>query len=105
VACSGIISDSQFIIQRLFEEAQNYYSIYDSEIPVKRLVLSLSKLVHKNTMSTNIRPFGVRTCFISYDDVSKCSVLEVDCMGSCHDCYATSLGNEIRLNYVCTILP
>lgn len=92
VASSGIISDVNFLTDRMFEESTDYSYVYGSEQPTSRLALSIADYVHSRTLSARYRPLGIRMCIASYDDVSRGSILEIDAIGNLHSCQLSCLG-------------
>ena len=92
VSSSGIVSDVNFITDRMFEEATEHSFIFGCDPVPLRLAMSLANYVHERTISARYRPLGLRTCIASFNDVSKASILEIDAIGNVHKCKLTCIG-------------
>ena len=94
VSSSGIVSDVNFITDKMFEEATEHSFIFGCDPPASRLAMSIADYVHERTISARYRPLGIRTCIASYDEISKASILEIDSIGNLHKCRLTCVGKE-----------
>ena len=100
VSSSGIVSDVNFLTDKMFEEATEHSFIFGCDPPASRLAMSLADYVHERTISARYRPLGIRTCIASYDDISKASIHEIDAIGNLHKCKLTCIGNYLLLLFL-----
>jgi 20S proteasome alpha/beta subunit len=93
ISVIGMGVDSVYIADKAFEEVLEYNFIYNTELPLSRLASSLSTMIHKRTLSTFLRPFGIKTMLIGYDTKVGPQLIEIDPMGSLHRCKVTFGGH------------
>ena len=60
VCGSGVVSDVNFLINKLFEDSVQHVYLYGEDPPPIRIVSSLADYVHEKTLSARFRPLGVR---------------------------------------------
>lgn len=94
VSSSGIISDVNYLTNKIFEEATEHSFAFGSDPPASRMALSLADYIHDRTMSARYRPLGIRMCLASYDEVSKASITEIDVIGNIHRCKLSCIGES-----------
>ena len=95
VSSSGIISDVNYLTNKIFEEATEHSFAFGSDPPASRMALSLADYIHDRSMSARYRPLGIRMCIASYDEVSKASITEIDVIGNIHRCKLSCIGELI----------
>jgi len=59
IATSGIIADARVLAQYTRDECLNHRYVFESEMPVRRLVIQLSDKSHVYTQQQKKRPYGV----------------------------------------------
>jgi 20S proteasome alpha/beta subunit len=74
--------------------------VYGTVSPVQRVLKSTATLVHERSMLKYARPYGIRVISMSYDTVDGTELLELDPLGSCHNCSAIAIGK----NYHCSLI-
>lgn len=92
VSSSGIVSDVQFVTNKLFEDSLDHVQLFGSETPAIRAATNIANYVHERTLSVRYRPLGIRMCIASYDETSKGSILEIDAMGNLNKCKVACIG-------------
>jgi 20S proteasome alpha/beta subunit len=92
VSSSGIVSDVNYLTQKMFEEATEHSFIFGSDPPASRMAMSLADYVHDRSISARYRPLGIRMCIASYDDISDASITEIDAIGNLHRCKLSCIG-------------
>jgi 20S proteasome alpha/beta subunit len=92
VSSSGIVSDVNYLTQKIFEEATEHSFVFGSDPPASRMALSLADYVHDRSISARYRPLGIRMCIASYDDISNASITEIDAIGNLHRCKLSCIG-------------
>jgi 20S proteasome alpha/beta subunit len=93
IACcsSGIMADSLYFANRLFEEVANHNYAYGTDPSVIRLSKSAANILHERTLK-NYRPLGVKAILCGWDMRGKLDINEVDPMGNIHSCKASCIG-------------
>lgn len=79
---SGVASDINYLVEKMYDKYSNDKYIYDSDIPASRLSSFLSKYIYKYTLDTKYRPFGVKMCILGYNSLTGASLFEVDPFGN-----------------------
>ena len=92
VSSSGIVSDVNYLTQKMFEEATEHSFVFGSDPPASRMAMSLADYVHDRSISARYRPLGIRMCIASYDDMSNASITEIDAIGNLHRCRLSCIG-------------
>ena len=92
IASSGIVSDVDYLANMMFEEANEYIYLFNSDPPASRLAQTVADFVHERTLSSRYRPMGVRICIASYDTVSNATITEIDVMGNVRQCELSCIG-------------
>lgn len=88
---SGIMADSLYFANKLFEEVANHNYAYGSDPSVIRLSKSAANILHERTLK-NYRPLGVKAILCGWDMQSQLDIIEVDPMGNIHSCKASCIG-------------
>jgi 20S proteasome alpha/beta subunit len=89
---SGIVSDVDFLANKMFEEANDYLYLFKSDPPAIRIAQSIADFMHERTLSARYRPMGVRMCVASFDAVANATITEIDPIGNIHRCELSCLG-------------
>jgi len=89
---TGISSDINYLINKLFEAVINHETVFDSSVPVIRITNNLASYIHSRTMTSKYRPFGIRLCIIGYDKSLGSLVLDIDALGNKHQNKLCCLG-------------
>ncbi|KAJ2807556.1 putative proteasome subunit alpha type-7 [Coemansia helicoidea] len=61
IAAAGWMSDTRHLVKRARDEAHQYHSIYNAEIPAKIIAERMGMYVQAYTLYSSVRPFGVST--------------------------------------------
>ena len=89
----GINSDGKHISRKAQDYVNAHYYSFDRPPPPTRAVKYIADYIHKQTLYSRLRPFGISLCFASFDDiVGESRMQEVDCFGNIHDCQLTCSG-------------
>ena len=97
----GITADCVYIKNKMFEEISNSQYIFGSPPIGKRLVTNIAARIHRQTLETHLRPFGVKLCIACVDEqTGHPQVFEVDGLGSTHACQITCLGRLLHFLYI-----
>lgn len=97
-SCSGVISDRNFILDKLNDEFSNYLYVFSSEMPLSRLANSISKYIYSHTLSNRYRPFGIRLSIVGYDTLRRTtSLFDIDPSGFCYDSEIVCTGEHSKL--------
>jgi len=95
MAARGVASDIGYAQNLLFEQASQHSFIYSTPIPTGRLARVLSDEMHLRTMQRRLRPLGLRSCIVGYDEgEGRGNLFEVDVMGNCFECTTACLGSS-----------
>jgi 20S proteasome alpha/beta subunit len=92
ISSAGVVSDVNILHDKIFDDVIESSFIFGGPSPAIRIATRVADLMHGRTLSAMHRPFGVRICFISYDEVSKARVFEIDSMGNLHRCKLSFIG-------------
>jgi 20S proteasome alpha/beta subunit len=99
LAYVGITADCTYLKNKMFEEISNSNYMFGTTPPIgKRLVTSIATRIHRHTLETHLRPFGVKLCIACVDEQAGPQVFEVDGLGSFHSCRMTCLGMYVRVD-------
>ena len=112
-ASVGVVADTIYLSDILFDQVTNHKYIYGNSMPISRLAKKLSSLIHVRTLERTTRPFGVHACLIGRmyalgeggrkeDEDDDLWIYEIDALGNIYVCrwccIGSSLENASRLN-------
>ena len=86
-AVAGLAADASFVRDKLFDEAAEHRFVFGAEMSLPRLAASVAAMMHRRTLSSYLRPLGVRIALIGVHQL-----LEIDPLGGLHSCRAVFLG-------------
>lgn len=96
----GIQSDLTFLYDKLFEHNLQARSLSGKDLPIQRLAAYTASLIHAQTFSSGVRPFGVGLVLFGsvkdggFTGRDRLRLYEVDALGHCHDCVVTAIGKH-----------
>ena len=86
-AAAGLAADASFVRDMLFDEAAEHRFVFGAEMSLPRLAASIATMMHRRTLSSYLRPLGVRIALIGVHQL-----LEIDPLGGLHSCRAVFMG-------------
>jgi 20S proteasome subunit alpha 6 len=72
MAISGMTSDARYLARVMRTELLNHRYVYESALPVQRLVVSVSDKAQASTQRSSKRPLGVGTLVVGVDKAGPC---------------------------------
>eukprot|EP01105_Mastigella_eilhardi_P007045 TRINITY_DN18513_c0_g1_i1.p1 TRINITY_DN18513_c0_g1~~TRINITY_DN18513_c0_g1_i1.p1 ORF type:complete len:255 (-),score=77.72 TRINITY_DN18513_c0_g1_i1:57-722(-) len=90
VAISGLCADARVISKFMRQECLNHTFVYDSPLPVERLVSAVADKSQIHTQRSGRRPYGVGFLVVGYD--TKPHLLETCPSGNYFDFKAQAIG-------------
>lgn len=120
IAATGLPSDRAVLLDALVEEARDEEYVFGgaevnaaSPRPRRggtRLMQSLARRIHRQSLSARMRPAGVRFLALTrqagpavQQQPPDVTLLDVDSLGAIHECEAVALGKYMK--YVCEMDP
>ena len=106
-ASVGVVADTIYLADTLFDQVTNHKYVYGNSVPISRLAKYLSILTHSRTLERTVRPFGVHSCLIgrmNAQDVGERNVgedsdlwiYEVDTLGNIFGCHWCCIGSTLE---------
>ncbi|PFX33180.1 proteasome subunit alpha type-2 [Stylophora pistillata] len=90
---SGMGPDYRVLVRHARKIAQQYYLMYQEEIPTAQLVQKLASVIQEYTQSGGVRPFGVSLLVAGWDD-DRPYLFQCDPSGSYFAWKATAMGKN-----------
>ncbi|XP_031500970.1 proteasome subunit alpha type-1-A-like [Nymphaea colorata] len=100
VAMAGLAADGRVLWRYLASECINYKFVYESPIPVSRLVARLADKAQACTMASLKRPYGVG-CLVAGTDESGVHLYYNCPSGDYFECQAFAIGSHSQAAKVC----
>lgn len=92
---SGMGPDYRVLVRRARKLAQQYYVVYQEEIPTVQLVQRVANVMQEYTQSGGVRPFGVSLLMSGWDeDFQKPFLFQCDPSGAYFAWKATAIGRN-----------
>mmetsp|Transcript_49891 Transcript_49891/g.44703 ORF Transcript_49891/g.44703 Transcript_49891/m.44703 type:complete len:270 (+) Transcript_49891:81-890(+) len=101
IGVSGLISDGRRLCKYMRSETLNHRYVYNSSMPLSRLVLDVADKCQGQTQTSQGRPFGVGLLIIGYD-AKGAHLYETDPAGNYFEYFAHSIGarNQAAKTYL-----
>ena len=94
LASIGIISDSNFLLGKLFSEVTNHQYLYDTRLKFPRVCKLISELKYERTLTASKRPLGIEEVLIGLDVHGNATLIHVDTFGNIFHCETCCVGYE-----------
>ena len=91
IAISGLTADARYLCKYMRNECLNHKWVYESQMPVERLVKHISDKSQIHTQQYGSRPYGVGLLVIGYD-VNGPHLFETSPSANYFDYYAQAIG-------------
>ncbi|XP_071943486.1 proteasome subunit alpha type-2 [Antedon mediterranea] len=92
---SGMGPDYRVLVRRARKLAQQYYMVYQEQIPTAQLVHKVASVMQEYTQSGGVRPFGVSLLVAGWDDDDqKPFLFQCDPSGAYFPWKATAMGKN-----------
>lgn len=101
IGVSGLISDGRRLCKYMRSETLNHRYVYNSSMPLSRLVLDVADKCQGQTQTSQGRPFGVGLLVIGYDAKGP-HLYETDPAGNYFEYFAHAIGarNQAAKTYL-----
>mmetsp|Transcript_14347 Transcript_14347/g.22427 ORF Transcript_14347/g.22427 Transcript_14347/m.22427 type:complete len:265 (-) Transcript_14347:257-1051(-) len=101
IGVSGLISDGRRLCKYMRSETLNHRYVYNSSMPLSRLVLDVADKCQGQTITSQGRPFGVGLLVIGYDSKGA-HLYETDPAGHYFEYFAHAIGarNQAAKTYL-----
>eukprot|EP01006_Ploeotia_vitrea_P063357 TRINITY_DN85385_c0_g1_i1.p1 TRINITY_DN85385_c0_g1~~TRINITY_DN85385_c0_g1_i1.p1 ORF type:complete len:248 (+),score=20.02 TRINITY_DN85385_c0_g1_i1:31-774(+) len=91
LALSGLTSDGRFLSNYIRTECMNHRYVFDSSLPVERVVIEVADKSQRRTQRDHKRPFGVGLVIAGYDTNGP-HIFQTCPSGQYYNYYATAIG-------------
>jgi 20S proteasome subunit alpha 6 len=92
IAIAGLAADARVLCRYMRNECMNHRFIYDSPMPVSRLVLKIADKSQVATQRSSKRPFGVGLLVSGYDDQTGTHLYQTCPSGNYYEYKAIAIG-------------
>ncbi|KAG9390971.1 Proteasome, subunit alpha/beta [Carpediemonas membranifera] len=95
IALAGLAADGRGLCRYLRREAMDHQYVYNSEVPIERLVLGLADKSQQRTQIEGSRPYGVSLIVGGHDRTGP-RLFQTCPSGNCYEYYACALGQRAQ---------
>eukprot|EP00040_Diaphanoeca_grandis_P017539 m.91629 g.91629 ORF g.91629 m.91629 type:complete len:236 (-) comp26488_c3_seq1:59-766(-) len=92
---SGMVPDSRVLMSKGRKLAQQYFRVYQEQIPTLQLVRQLASVMQEYTQRGGVRPFGVSLLICGFDHNDEPALFQVDPSGSYFAWKASAIGKNM----------
>ena len=92
IAIAGLAADARVLSKYMRNECMNHNYVYDSPMPVARLVLKVADKSQKNTQTSSRRPYGVGLLVSGYDAQTGTHLYQTCPSGNYYEYKAIAIG-------------
>lgn len=92
----GIISDSTYLLEKIFSEMTNHQYLYDTRLQFPRVCKLISKLKYDRTLVKSMRPLGIEEVLIGLDVHGNVTLIHIDTFGNIFHAETCCIGYESR---------
>jgi 20S proteasome alpha/beta subunit len=93
---SGIMADSLYLSNRLFEDVTRNVYEFGTEPSIQRISKVAADMLHQRTLGQQ-RPLGLKVLLSGWDSRGRLHIIEVDPIGNMHSCQVSCIGKKAHL--------
>jgi 20S proteasome alpha/beta subunit len=101
---TGISADVRYLTNKAFESSLEHSATFGSDVPILKMAEDLAEIIHANTFSESIRPYGASLILFGQGNKKgSYEVIELDPLGNMHRCLLSCVGKchlKHQLRYI-----
>uniref|UniRef100_A0A7S0Y9V0 Proteasome subunit alpha type n=1 Tax=Polytomella parva TaxID=51329 RepID=A0A7S0Y9V0_9CHLO len=97
LAFAGLTADARVLVNRARVESQSYRLTLDEKISIDYLTKFVAGIQQHYTQSGGVRPFGISTLIVGFDESSKPQLYQTDPSGAYSSWKANAIGRNSKI--------